>query len=54
MTSYDMLLSPQTVDKGDSVDVKYTGWIFDNGIGKVSLPLHHNYIIYGMIVVTEI
>ena len=25
----------QTVDKGDSVDVKYTGWIFDNGIGKV-------------------
>jgi FK506-binding protein 15 len=22
------------VDKGDSVDVKYTGWLFENGIGK--------------------
>lgn len=36
----------QTVDKGDSVDVKYTGWLFDNGIGKVSLALHHYYIIH--------
>ena len=36
----------QTVDRGDSVDVRYTGWLFENnGIGKVSLALHHNDVI---------
>ena len=33
----------QAVAKGDSVDVKYTGWIFENNtFGKVSLDILHD------------
>ena len=39
------VIPPQMVDKGDSVDVKYTGWLFENGIGKVRMSLHHDDVI---------
>ena len=48
------VIPPQTVDKGDSVDVKYTGWLFDNGIGKVRVSLHHNDVVLMTVFVSEI